>query len=166
MKYAIVYASQTGNTKLLAEAVRDTLPQEDLLYFGEPCAQALEADRIYVGFWTDKGSCDGKTQDFLKTVVGQQIFLFGTAGFGGDPAYYEKILAKVKKNLGDEAQVVGTYMCQGKMPMSVRERYVKMLENPVHMPNLKNMIHNFDLALSHPDSRDLENLVSSLPAAE
>ena len=158
MKYAIVYASQTGNTKLLAESLRDTLPEDSILYFGEPCAQALEADRIYVGFWTDKGSCDSKTQDFLKTVTNQQIFLFGTAGFGGDPGYYEKILAKVKKNLGGDANVIGTYMCQGKMPMSVRERYEKMQKMHAPIPNLKGMIENFDKALSHPDSEDLQGM--------
>ena len=28
MSYAIVYSSQTGNTKQLAETLRETLPQE------------------------------------------------------------------------------------------------------------------------------------------
>ena len=49
-------------------------------------------------------------------------------------------------------------MCQGKMPQSVRERYVKMKENPEHPANLDMLIANFDCALSHPDMDDLEKL--------
>ena len=32
MSYAIVYSSRTGNTALLAQAIRDALPQEECLY--------------------------------------------------------------------------------------------------------------------------------------
>lgn len=44
------------------------------------------------------------------------------------------------------------------MPQSVRDRYVKMKENPDHAPNLDELIQNFDRALSHPDKEDLERL--------
>ena len=54
--------------------------------------------------------------------------------------------------------VVGEYMCQGRMPDAVRARYVKMKEQPDHMPNLDALIENFDRALSHPDAADLDNL--------
>ena len=53
-------------------------------------------------------------------------------------------------------------MCQGKMPQSVRERYVKMKEQPDHMTNLDAMIENFDKALSHPDADDLEKLANAV----
>ena len=53
-------------------------------------------------------------------------------------------------------------MCQGKMPQSVRERYVKMKENPEHPANLDLLIQNFDRALSHPDKEDLERLKKSV----
>ena len=49
-------------------------------------------------------------------------------------------------------------MCQGKMPMSVRQRYENMKKQPLHLPNLDAMIENFDKALSHPDADDLEQL--------
>lgn len=53
-------------------------------------------------------------------------------------------------------------MCQGKMPMAMRERYVKMKEDPNHKPNLDMLIENFDRALSHPDKTDLEKLQKSV----
>lgn len=36
MKIAIVYKSITGNTKLLAEAIKEEVPKADIVYFGEP----------------------------------------------------------------------------------------------------------------------------------
>ena len=49
-------------------------------------------------------------------------------------------------------------MCQGEMPIYVRERYEKMLSAPIHAPNLEGMIENFDKAFSHPDETDLIEL--------
>ena len=97
-----------------------------------------------------------------ETLPKDKIFLFGTAGFGGSDAYFEKILGQVKQSIDASNTVIGEYMCQGKMPQSVRERYVKMKENPEHPANLDLLIQNFDRALSHPDSEDLERLKKSL----
>ena len=95
MSYAIVFSSKTGNTKLLADTLHACLPQENCCYFGTPDPAAMEADDLYVGFWTDKGNADESTLDFLKQVHGKNIFLFGTAGFGGSEEYFNKILKKV-----------------------------------------------------------------------
>ena len=61
MSYAIVFSSKTGNTALLAQTLREQLPQTDCCYFGAPDAAALAADTLYVGFWTDKGKADADT---------------------------------------------------------------------------------------------------------
>lgn len=153
MSYSIVYSSRTGNTALLAQAIREALPAGDCLYFGAPDARALDADTIYVGFWTDKGTCDETIASFLQSISGQKIFLFGTAGFGGAPAYFAQILDRVQQNL-KSADVVGSYMCQGKMPEAVRSRYLAMEESPRRTA----MLENFEQALSHPDAQDLARL--------
>ena len=158
MTYAIVYSSRTGNTEELARAIREALPERNCIYYGGPDAKALEADMIYLGFWTDKGSCDESCAEFIKSLSCQKLFLFGTAGFGGAPAYFEQILDRVKSKLGSGVTVLGSYMCQGKMPMSVRERYMQMEESPRRTA----MLENFDAALSHPDAEDLENLRAAL----
>ncbi len=158
MTYAIVYSSKTGNTRLLSETLRDTLPVGDCLYFGTPSDEALRAERIYVGFWTDKGTCDADTAAFLARVTTQQIFLFGTAGFGGAPEYFDKILSAARQNLPDSATVCGSYMCQGKMPTAVRTRYEAMEDSPRRQA----MLDNFDAALSHPDAADLSHLLDAV----
>lgn len=158
MTYSVVYSSKTGNTRMLAEAIRSFLPNENCTYMGEPSSQALVADRIYVGFWTDKGTCDPETAAFLSELTKQEVFLFGTAGFGGSAEYFEKILAEVKQKLGPQVRLIGTYMCQGKMPQGVRRRYEAMEESP----RRQMLLDNFDRALSHPDEADLQYLKDAL----
>ena len=165
MNYAIVYSSRTGNTKLLAEAIRETLPAEDCVYFGTPSPKALSADRLYVGFWTDKGCCDADTAAFLEAVTEQQIFLFGTAGFGISGAYFEKILKQTGRHLHGDPKVIGSFMCQGRMPLQVRKRYEAMQEAPDKVPNISQLLKNFDQALSHPDESDLAALKNAVLTA-
>lgn len=102
----------------------------------------------------------------MKTVKNKKIFLFGTAGFGGSAAYFQKILLRVQENLDAGNQVIGTFMCQGKMPLSVRQRYEKMKEQPNPAPNLDMLIANFDCALTHPDAQDLQRLQEAVCAVQ
>lgn len=49
MSYAIVFSSKTGNTRLLADTLRASLPQNECTYFGAPASEALEAETLYIG---------------------------------------------------------------------------------------------------------------------
>ena len=157
-KYSIIFSSLTGNTKKLADTIRAVLPAEDCDYFGAPKAEELHSEILYIGFWTDKGNADSAALELLAKLRNKKIFLFGTAGFGGSEAYFQNILNRVKASIDPSNSVVGEYMCQGKMPQSVRERYMKMKAQPEHPANADALIENFDRALSHPDARDLERL--------
>ena len=158
MSYAIVFSSKTGNTRLLADTLRASLPQNECTYFGAPAPEALEAETLYIGFWTDKGNADADTLALLRTLKNKRLFLFGTAGFGVDTAYFDAILARVQAVPDGSNTVIGTYMCQGKMPPSVRARYEAMRTLPAPPENLDALIENFDRARSHPDADDLDRL--------
>lgn len=145
MNKSIVFNSITGNTKLLAEAIDTVLGEK-------------ETDILFVGFWTDKGTADVKTQKYLQSCQSKKIFLFGTCGFGGSDEYYEQIIQRTKTSLDESNEVIGWYMCQGKMPQRVRASYVAMKEDDKYPPNIDAMIENFDKALSHPDQNDLKQL--------
>ena len=94
----------------------------------------------------------------MQQLHGKRVFLFGTAGFGGSARYFEKYLAATRKRWTGATPSLGSFMCQGKMPVSVRQRYEAMKAKPLHIPNLDALIENFDKALSHPDAADLEQL--------
>ena len=114
-RYSIIYSSKTGNTKKLAEAIYNTLPQNKCDYYGTvDKIDDVLSNVIYIGFWTEKGNADHLTIDF--------------------------------------------FMCQGKMPLSVRERYEKMREQNNISLNIDKLIANFDKALSHPNTDDLKTL--------
>ena len=49
----LIYFSQTGNTQLLAQAIKKNVENSDI---------------IYVGFWTDKGNASKEALDYLKTL--------------------------------------------------------------------------------------------------
>ena len=156
--YSIIFSSATGNTKLLAEAVHQALPREQCAYFGPWNREIPASPVVYVGFWTDKGNADPDTLALLKELRNKKVFLFGTAGFGESPAYFEKVLCAVRSALDDSNQILGTFMCQGKMPQAVKDRYLRMKAQPEHPANIDALIANFDRALSHPDEEDLERL--------
>lgn len=159
-KYAILFSSKTGNTRILADAIRAALPEEDCAFFGEAgsVAEIPEVKTVYLGFWTDKGNADEAALNVLKNLRNKNVFLFGTAGFGVEDAYFQRVLNNVKASMDESNTLVGEFMCQGKMQQAVRDRYVKMKEQPDAAPNLDQMIDNFDRALSHPDEADLEHL--------
>lgn len=161
MQIAVVYSSHTGNTATLAAAVKEILPEEVCAFYGTSAelsdlSVVQQADMVLVGFWTDKGTCDESTAQFLQQLENKQVFLFGTAGFGGSAEFFQQILNRVMQNLAPSNVVLGTWMCQGKMPMAVRKRYESMQEQQPEQ--MKMMIDNFDRALSHPDEADLAAL--------
>lgn len=114
-KYAILFSSRTGNTRILAEAIRAALPEEDCEFFGEAVGDIPEAKTVYLGFWTDKGNADEAALNALKNLRNKNVFLFGTAGFGVEDAYFQRVLNNVKASMDESNTLVGEFMCQGKM---------------------------------------------------
>ncbi|MFQ6861668.1 MAG: flavodoxin family protein BilS [Beduini sp.] len=162
MNYAIYYNSVTGNTKILADHIHSQM-KENCLYSGNADDPKIEgADLVFVGFWTDKGRCSDPVIELLKKIKHKKIFLFGTAGFGGSPEYFERILSNVEKYVDPTCEVVGRYMCQGKMPMSVRERYQKMYDSDPQNEQFQSLLNNFDQAKKHPNQEDLDTLTIQL----
>ena len=117
-----------------------------------------EAEFIFAGFWTDKGSCSEDMKEFFQGLSGQKVFLFGTAGFGGSEEYFSRILGNVAACIPATCQVVGTFMCQGRMPEAVKRRYEGMLSSGADEESVRGMIENFERAKKHPDEKDLEML--------
>lgn len=139
------------------------LPPEKVIYFGIPAAEATEADVLFVGSWTDKGTCSPEITEFLRGLEKKKVYLFGTAGFGGSSAYFAQIAERMAGNLPAGNVLLGYYLCQGKMPQAVRTRYEAIAQTDPQ--KAQPMLDNFDRALSHPNQEDLEGLktaVSSL----
>ena len=161
MKYAIVYDSSTGNTARLAQAIATALPSKDCLYFGEVPATLPDVDMVFVGFWTYKGDCTPQLATFLSSLRAVRVFLFGTAGFGGSNDYFASILDRVSASIGSSNTLVGSFMCQGRMPEGVRKCYEDMLAENPDDDRVRMMMENFDVASVHPGEQDEKQVCSA-----
>lgn len=155
MNIAIIYESVTGNTKLLAETIKEVLG-ENVVYCGTP--KYVEADCFIVGSWTDKGQCSEGIRAFLETLDHKTIIYFGTAGFGGSEAYFKALEERVKTHIHSTNKYLGAFYCQGRMPETVKKRYISLLHDHPEDKKLQVSLKNYEEALSHPDQRDLDNL--------
>lgn len=174
MNIALITNSKSGNTAQLARALREAFAVSDVqlacdvelpdapdaAQLEDAAGQALLADAVCVGFWCDKGSCTEGVAKLLERMDGKHVFLFGTCGFGGSQEYFDQIIERVKEHLPQTAELVGAFMCQGKMGPGVRARYEAMLAKDPTDARTQALIDNFDLALAHPDAEDLKAAAS------
>ena len=75
----VTYESVTGNTKRVAEAIAAVIPGAVMT----PIADAPDPagyDRVFVGFWCDKGHASESADAYLKSHPGYPFILFGTLG--------------------------------------------------------------------------------------
>lgn len=108
MKSSIVYSSVTGNTKIIADIIYNSL--NNCIYYGNPNDKVLEANIIFVGFWTDKGNCNKEIAEFLQSIENKNIALFGIAGFGGNKKYFNQIIERVSTYIPKSNQVVKSFI--------------------------------------------------------
>ena len=157
MKIAIIFASRTGNTAAVARAIREGCAGHEIVAFGPPPAEVGEAELIFAGSWTDRGTCAPEVGEFLRTLHGKTVALFGTAGFGLSESYFASLGDRFKGELPADDRAVDAWFCPGKMPPEVRERYEAQLKERPGDKRLENMLQAYDHALTHPDGADLES---------
>lgn len=127
MKSSIVYASNTGNTKALAEKINEIVG--DVQYIGKPNEEAMQSETIYVGFWTAKYTCTADIEEFLKGLSNKKVVLFGTAGYDNTQEFFDKIMDTVAVHINDTNTILGRFMCQGKVSEGKKQQLQKMDEN-------------------------------------
>lgn len=91
MKTQVLYKSRTGNTEKLAKAIFETIPgkNKDIAPFLGQTDYNM-GDLYFIGFWTDRGSASMDVLDYLGSLQGKRIALFGTCGMGQSPEYYKR----------------------------------------------------------------------------
>ena len=160
MKTQVLYKSRTGNTEKLAKAIFEAIPGQckDITPLDGQTDYDM-GDVYFIGFWTDRGSASVEVLDYLGSLQGKKIALFGTCGMGNNPEYYRKIEENIKVFIEDDNEYLGAYLCQGKMHISVRDKYSRM-KNAENEKMVNAMIRNFDMAMLHPDNEDLQGAKS------
>ena len=159
-KVAVVYWSGTGNTQAMAEAVANAAGAElftadafsgekmdayDAIGFGCP---SMGSEQL------EEGEFEPMFEGCKSHLNGKKIALFGTCGMGNDPAYYQKVIDRVKTWIPEDNEYMDAFLCQGKMPIQVRRRYEEMAKSGQNTEQIQAMIRNFDRAMLHPDRAD------------
>jgi flavodoxin len=155
MDYLVVYTSNTGNTEKVALKIFETLPgkSKDIIkvedYKGE------EADLYFVGFWNDRGTCGSGIMDFLSSLHGKRVALFGTCGMTGSDEYYKEVENRVSVFLSDDNEYLGGFLCGGRLMPQVLEKY-KQMQAINDTPQIRSMIGAYEQGMLHPDKQDFE----------
>lgn len=155
IKTAILFDSRTGNTRQLAEIVTEVFRENMTV-------DVNLADIIFVGSWCDKGTLSDEIKKQISEFKNKKIFVFATCGFGADEKYYTSVLNRMSAEFDDSNMIIGGFVCQGKMPETVRERYAVMAEKEPEEIKWKNFLTNFDIARSHPDNDDISRFKAVL----
>lgn len=157
MKTLIVYSSQSGNTRKLAETAAHSLKSENTVCRISEAPDPDGFDLVALGFWLQGGKPDPKSSEYLARVGASTLFLFATHGATADSAHAMNAMAKAKA-LAPEANIVGTFNCPGEVNPAVLEKVRK--KNP-----LPPWIDDAPAAVGHPDDADMKGLKAALTAA-
>ena len=154
-KWLIVYSSNTGNTKQVAEAMYEALGSENaLIQDVKENPDLTDFDVLVCGFWVTRGGPDLNSREFLTKVEDKQVVLFQT--LGADPAGEHAVtsLAKAAYLVGDGCNILGTFSCRGKInPRLLEKRKTLPPDNP-HSYSEENE-KRWAAAATHPNDEDL-----------
>ncbi len=151
MKTLVVYSSQTGNTKKLANAVYESLKEEKEIFPVENAPDPKNYDFIALGFWFKGGKPDPKSAEYLgKIGKGKRLFLFATHGASPESDHAKNGI-KNAGNLAHNVEIIGSFTCQGEVNPKVMEKVKTKPEPPV-------WINDAPAAAGHPDDNDINRI--------
>ena len=155
LKYLVVYASETGNTKQIADEIFYALPSDSKEEINVRSWNGRhDAETYFIGYWVNRGTCSLEIIDLVTSLHRKNVAFFGTCGMGNDPDYYKSVESMATVWLPDDNRYLGSYFCQGSMPVTIRDRY-EALRPKLGDSAVDRMIAIFDEGQRHPDKKDL-----------
>lgn len=150
----VIYSSLTGNTKLVAEKIRETLGTENFFDVQNAPKDLSGYDVIFLGYWLKRGAPDPNMKIFLPNVHDAKIILFQTHGTEKNSEHAVTAFARAAYLLGKNCEIVGTFGCCGKINPALIERRKKIPGDPhggeKGFARQKN-------SSTHPDEQDLQD---------
>ena len=162
MTEAIIYDSLSGNTEYLAKEIKSIKKNAYYEKINDKLIEELpEYGIYYIGSPIIKGMCTDKIKRLLQKIENKKIFLFITTGYKGED-YYESLTRRILEIIRKSNQILGIFLCQGKMQDAVKERYIKLIQEHPEDKNLKVSLENFEQAKPHPDENDKKDLIEKI----
>ncbi|MEG0135453.1 MAG: flavodoxin family protein [Cetobacterium sp.] len=147
MKSIILYSSNTGNTKKIAEVIHTTIPNSVLVNIKDNNEVNLEDyDFIVVGGWIDRATLDTTSLTLVKNIKNKKIGYFFTLGASPDSEHAKNCVDNIDKLfLENNNSIVKRYFCQG----AIDPKLTAIMSSS---PERKK---RWEIAASHPDENDL-----------
>lgn len=147
-KTLVTYFSQTGNTRMVAEAIFAEIPGDKVL---KPMAEVdnpAPYQNFIVGFPIHGHSVPYPAEVFIKKIPeGRKVALFSTHGaVSGSPLAREAL--EYASVLLSKTTLVGTFSCRGKVSMKALDILMRSPENEAWADMAAS-------AATHPDEDDL-----------
>jgi flavodoxin len=144
----VSYYSLTGNTKKVAEAIFEALPQPKAIKPMSEVQSLDEFDLVFVGFPVQSHSVPYKAEKFLQSIPkGKKIALFSTHGsVTGSRLSREAIEHAVV--VSSQAKLISTFSCRGKVSPQALE---VLSRSPEH----EAWVDMAASASTHPNEHDL-----------
>jgi flavodoxin len=163
----IVYSSKTGNTRKLAQGIQRGLAEALGAGQGTPRIAAVEenpnpagADWILLGFWADRGNADQKALQYLQSLEGYRIGLFGTLGANPDSDHARDICKRAQDQAAEKNIALGCFLCQGRIDPALTERFKSLPADDPHAMTEERMQLHLEAA-KHPDEKDITAAVAA-----
>jgi flavodoxin len=154
MRYAVIYYSETGNTKLIADKIYATIDSDDKVIVDlKEDNEIPEADIYFVGFPIHQKNCSMYIVDALEQIEGGMVALFATCGMNPTEKYKKKLEDALAVWLPDEAEYLGMFLCQGRITKAQKDVFYN--SSPEYKDKMKEM---FDEGDYHPNSTDLDSV--------
>lgn len=140
MKYEIVFFSKTGNTEKAAAALASVLPADEvrMVRFPEQ-TPSPEAEVFLIGFGVYRVSCPFELLDFMSSLSGKTILLFGTAGISAAEPFMRHLESTVLPFLPDNCTYLGMRILPGKITQEGFDyfcRHLQATQKPEELQNL------------------------------
>lgn len=156
MKILIAYSSRTGNTKSVAEAISEVIINGDLVSIEEN-PNPNDYDGIIVGYWADRGKADELADNFMEKIKNKPCGIFATLGAYPDSESGKKLINYgVDKLESNGNKILKTFVCQGRMAKTLKEKFERYPRGHSHYPNSISIKRHID-AMTHPNERDFSN---------
>jgi flavodoxin len=150
MQILVAYYSLTGNTRMVAEAISEALPEPKELRPLTEVSSVEGYDLIFNGFPVHSHSVPYQVEPFLKNLpAGKKTALFLTHG-SIPGTRLSRQASEEAMILTGKTRILGTFMCRGKVSSQAMEVLSK---SPEH----KLWVEMAVTARTHPDKNDLED---------
>jgi flavodoxin len=159
----IVYSSKTGNTRKLAQGIRQGLEDRG---FSARIASVEEnpgvgdAAWVLLGFWVDRGTADKRARRYLKGLSGQKVGLFGTLGAYPDSDHAKDCAGQARKLVEEKNSCLGCFLCQGKIDPKLTALFNKLPKGHPHGMNEERRKRHEEAA-KHPNEEDIAAAVTA-----